>query len=64
MEQGSFILVILLGLLLCWRALNALYHTLKSLRPVPAMRITQYFNRRAASRSQRSLRLWPQPCAE
>lgn len=39
MEQGSFILVILLGLLLCWRALKRVYHTLKSLRPVPAMKI-------------------------
>lgn len=39
MEQGSFILVILLGLLLCWRALKRVYHTLKSLRPVPAMQI-------------------------
>jgi len=39
MERGSFILVILLGLLLCWRALKRVCHTLKSLRPVPMMQI-------------------------
>ncbi|QLK62181.1 nickel transporter [Enterobacteriaceae bacterium Kacie_13] len=39
MEQGSFILVIMLGLLLCWRALKRVNQTMKSLRPVPAMKI-------------------------
>ena len=39
MERGSFILVMLLGLLLCWRALKRVWQTIKSLRPAPAMRI-------------------------
>ncbi len=39
MERGSFILVMLLGLLLCWRALKRVWHTLKSLRPATAMKI-------------------------
>ncbi|WP_421670940.1 nickel/cobalt transporter [Rahnella sp. EDr1-12] len=39
MERGSFILVMLLGLLLCWRALKRVWQTIKSLRPVPAMHI-------------------------
>ncbi|MBV6817060.1 nickel/cobalt transporter [Rahnella sp. PD12R] len=39
MERGSFILVILLGLLLCWRALKRVWQTIKSLQPAPAMRI-------------------------
>ena len=39
MERGSFILVILLGVLLCWRALKRVWQTIKSLRPAPAMKI-------------------------
>ncbi|CAM3589197.1 nickel/cobalt transporter [Rahnella bruchi] len=39
MERGSFILVMLLGVLLCWRALKRVWQTIKSLRPVPAMKI-------------------------
>ena len=39
MERGSFILVMLLGLLLCWRALKRVWQTIKSLRPAPAMHI-------------------------
>ncbi len=39
MERGSFILVMLLGLLLCWRALKRVLQTIKSLRPAPAMHI-------------------------
>jgi ABC-type nickel/cobalt efflux system permease component RcnA len=33
LERGSFILVMLLGVLLCWRALKRCYFTLKSLKP-------------------------------
>jgi len=33
LERGSFILVMLLGVLLCWRALKRGYFTLKSLKP-------------------------------
>lgn len=39
MERGSFILVMLLGLLLCWRALKRMWQTINSLRPVHAMKI-------------------------
>ncbi|MCL9642478.1 nickel/cobalt transporter [Rahnella victoriana] len=39
MERGSFILVILLGVLLCWRALKRVWQTIKSLRRAPAMKI-------------------------
>lgn len=39
MERGSFILVMLLGLLLCWRALKRVWQTIKSLRHAPAMKI-------------------------
>jgi ABC-type nickel/cobalt efflux system permease component RcnA len=39
MERGSFILVMLLGLLLCWRALKRVWQTIKSLRRAPAMKI-------------------------
>ncbi|MFD3246184.1 nickel/cobalt transporter [Rahnella aquatilis] len=39
MERGSFILVMLLGVLLCWRALKKMWQTIKSLRPAPAMKI-------------------------
>lgn len=39
MERGSFILVMLLGLLLCWRALKRVWQTIKSLRSAPAMHI-------------------------
>ncbi|MBU9812478.1 nickel/cobalt transporter [Rahnella sp. SL6] len=39
MERGSFILVMLLGLLLCWRALKRVWQTLKDLRRPPAMKI-------------------------
>ena len=39
MERGSFILVMLLGLLLCWRALKRVWQTVNSLRPAPALQI-------------------------
>ncbi|MBU9844147.1 nickel/cobalt transporter [Rahnella ecdela] len=39
MERGSFTLVILLGLLLCWRALKRVWQTINSLRPAQAMKI-------------------------
>ncbi|KEY57047.1 nickel/cobalt transporter [Serratia sp. DD3] len=41
LERGSYILVILLGVLLSWRALKRLYLAIKSLRPVPALRINR-----------------------
>jgi len=39
LEKGSFVLVMLLGVLLIWRALKRLYHAVKTLRPQPALRI-------------------------
>jgi nickel/cobalt exporter len=39
LEKGSFILVILLGVLLSWRALKRLYLAVKAIRPRPAIRI-------------------------
>ncbi|VEA67273.1 High-affinity nickel-transport protein [Serratia plymuthica] len=39
LEKGSFILVMLLGVLLSWRALKRLYYAVKALRPSPALRI-------------------------
>jgi nickel/cobalt exporter len=39
LEKGSFILVILLGVLLSWSALKRLYLAVKAIRPRPAIRI-------------------------
>lgn len=39
LEKGSFILVILLGVLLSWRALKRLFMAVKAMRPRPAPRI-------------------------
>ncbi|GAB2935406.1 nickel/cobalt transporter [Hafnia psychrotolerans] len=39
LEKGSFLLVMLLGVLLCWRAIRRCYLTLKSLRPQPGLHI-------------------------
>lgn len=39
LEKGSFLLVMLLGILLCWRAIRRCYLTLKSLRPQPGLHI-------------------------
>lgn len=39
LEKGSFILVILLGVLLCWRAIRRCYHTLKNLQTLPGLTI-------------------------
>lgn len=41
LEKGSFILVMLLGALLTWRALKRLYQTVKGMRPVTALRINR-----------------------
>ncbi|NIH11708.1 MAG: nickel/cobalt transporter [Serratia symbiotica] len=40
LEKGSFILVMLFGALLSWRALKRLYSVLKAQRPAPALRIS------------------------
>ncbi|VXC96952.1 putative nickel/cobalt efflux system HI_1248 [Enterobacterales bacterium 8AC] len=40
LEKGSFILVMLLGVLLTWRALKRLYQAVKAMRPAPTMRIS------------------------
>ncbi|MEE4407784.1 MULTISPECIES: nickel/cobalt transporter [unclassified Serratia (in: enterobacteria)] len=40
LEKGSFILVMLLGVLLSWRALKRLYYAVKALRLSPALRIS------------------------
>ncbi|MFI8416621.1 nickel/cobalt transporter [Serratia sp. NPDC078593] len=39
LEKGSYLLVVLLGLLLTWRALRRLYRIIKALQPAPALRI-------------------------
>ncbi|MGL5389583.1 MAG: nickel/cobalt transporter [Serratia sp. (in: enterobacteria)] len=39
LEKGSFILVILLGVLLSWRAIKRLFQAVKAMRPRPALRI-------------------------
>lgn len=39
LEKGSFILVILLGAMLSWRAIKRLYQAVKAMRPAPALRI-------------------------
>lgn len=39
LEQGSYLLVVLLGALLSWRALRRLAAALKALKPAPALRI-------------------------
>ncbi len=39
LEKGSFILVMLLGVLLTWRALKRLFAAIKAMRPAPALRI-------------------------
>ena len=39
LEKGSFILVMLLGVLLSWRALKRLFAAIKAMRPAPALRI-------------------------
>ncbi|CAI0884666.1 nickel/cobalt efflux protein RcnA [Serratia fonticola] len=39
LEKGSFILVILLGVLLSWRALKRLFMAVKAMRPRPVLRI-------------------------
>ncbi|WP_431225371.1 nickel/cobalt transporter [Serratia sp. L9] len=39
LEKGSFILVILLGVMLSWRAIKRLYRAVKAMRPAPALRI-------------------------
>lgn len=39
LEQGSYLLVVLLGVLLSWRALRRLFTAIRALRPAPAMRI-------------------------
>jgi ABC-type nickel/cobalt efflux system permease component RcnA len=39
LEKGSFILVMLLGVLLSWRALKRLYYAVKAMRPSPVLRI-------------------------
>ncbi|MFC0225047.1 nickel/cobalt transporter [Serratia aquatilis] len=39
LEKGSFILVILLGLLLSWRAIKRLHLAVKAIRPTPGLRI-------------------------
>ncbi|AHG19049.1 nickel transporter [Chania multitudinisentens RB-25] len=41
LEKGSFILVILLGVLLSWRALKRLYQAVKTIRPGPTWRINR-----------------------
>lgn len=41
MEKGSFLLVILLGVMLSLRALKRLYHTIKALKPAPGLRINR-----------------------
>jgi ABC-type nickel/cobalt efflux system permease component RcnA len=40
LEKGSFVLVMLLGALLSWRALKRLYQVVKAMRPAPTMRIS------------------------
>ncbi|WON75890.1 nickel/cobalt transporter [Serratia sp. UGAL515B_01] len=39
LEKGSFILVMLLGVLLSWRAIKRLYLAVKAMRPTPRLRI-------------------------
>lgn len=39
LERGSFMLVMLLGVLLCWRAIRRCYHTLKNLPATPGLSI-------------------------
>ncbi|RTF23063.1 nickel/cobalt transporter, partial [Serratia marcescens] len=39
LEKGSFILVMLLGVLLSWRALKRLFAAIKAMRPAPVLRI-------------------------
>lgn len=41
LEKGSFILVILLGVLLSWRALKRLFQAVKALRLAPVLRINR-----------------------
>lgn len=41
LEKGSFILVILLGVMLSWRALKRLSLAVRAVRPAPALRITR-----------------------
>ncbi len=41
LERGSFILVMLLGALLCWRAIRRCYYTLKNLQTKPGLTIRQ-----------------------
>lgn len=41
LEKASFILVVLLGVLLSWRALKRLYRAVKTMRPAPALRINR-----------------------